>query len=273
MPAPSLTAPSSPDSPNWPPSALLSHPDSIRRPLPPTPEEISASTLRLRAGLADATARREAVVALPTPLPEPTLSAPLVAATGAIPRAALVAAPPARIALTAGDWNAKPDYEMGRSMTTGAPIAVVPVMARAGDSAMPMMEGGLRIRSAREMDAGTANTTLNSIAAHLMHWAADFPHAAIGDGAVLLQTARQLIQNREARRNAAAYGQTDFVDPSANTAHAPPPESLLLGQLQTQAKAVLTIYEKVLGLAGISLVQPDQAAVDMLKGMIHVPVR
>lgn len=174
------------------------------------------------------------------------------------PRHGMVAA---RTALIAGDGLAKPHYDPGVTPVIEVPALTTPVLARPVDTAMPLLGTGVTLRPANEMDAVTANSTLNTIIANAKTWAANFPHAATGEAAHVLSFFRGLAAHQKLRVDAAMNGQRLPEDPVEAAKHMPPPEAFALRDFVLQARNIMGVYQKAMSVSNVELAPADRDAV------------
>jgi hypothetical protein len=121
--------------------------------------------------------------------------------------------PPARIAATAGDTSYVPNFDPGKSMLTGAPIQVVPVLQRKGDVGSPALVEGITIRPAKAMEAAEARNTMARIINDMLVWIDGYPHDLYGEEAYVLEVFQEIAQRRKMRTQAQLHDQT--VEPDA----------------------------------------------------------
>lgn len=252
---------------------------AVSRPAPPTPAQILAS--RAAGGRTPEPAvvdpgpstrtppSNVGELGKQTPTPDVKAAPPPVVPAKPATRPGQPVVPPARIAGVAGDAAIDLGYDPGHSMMHAAPPPVVPVLSRPIDTHDPTMQG-FALRPAAEMDLQTATATTSRITANLKQWFAHFPHAVAGEGALVAGFFRGLASHQRARTDALAYGQDNHDDEVADARYLPPPEAFALQAIATQVEGVVTIFERALDAAKLTLTASDQDAVNELKQMLRL---
>lgn len=250
-------------------------PNTPNRPPPPTSAQIAASggaasaTTQSATGSTATSGNGSAPTINPllgTPLPvkppvggdpPPVTPPPVIPPVSQVPPV-----PPARTALVAGDFNARPDYDRGTPQVGYTPVQVLPVLARPTDTQAPTLVASITVPPPNELAVGSADATLSKIISDTKAWVSTYPYPATGENAVVLQFYRDLASQQQQRVDAIAHGQTPTGPDPADATTTPPPEFYALRDLAQNTVAALTAASKAMTTAGLALLPADQAAAD-----------
>lgn len=171
-------------------------------------------------------------------------------------------APPARVAMPAGEALTAAHYDWNPGRSTSAVNGAVPLAVPV--ATVPSLADNPNMMKPSLLSAPVATARLSQMVGDLSAWVMDFPHQVHGEAAVVVKVLRDLKARALAHGTAQALGRTVAADATDEASFTPPPEFFALRHAADQVLAVQALYAAALAEHGIILSAADQTTVDRI---------